>query len=498
MVNKITGSLLSLVIISVSSYTYAFTPKKVIIPAKDIKEVLPIQCEFSSPNYVTYSPDGTKILYTLLENYLYGVIIFEDLITGSETCLTYPYEIDTPADGDAREPDFSPDGTQIVFSLKKDKDFTPQIWKMDVDGSNKRQLTTFKEEFLWLSPKWSPDGKKILVYLAHDHICLINVEDWSVIKIPSAIGGARGDWSPDGKKIALINKHNLWIINFDGTNPVQVTTDGKADSDYAPSWSPDGSKIAYTKVGKHYGDWNNSIVIINVDGSDPTELILPNELGGNCPDWSPNGKEIIFVGVKDITGPYERPKSAAGIYILTLPPELQSAPKKGIIGKMGKRRDGEVFEVTKVKGNMVIDSILSEKGWGDVKKISMNKKEDVIYKPSNWQGEEDLSALAMVQGDDKNLYLAIAVKDDNFVQPFTGDNILKGDHLEFWFETPKGIYQFGLSPGDFEKIVPEVLVWLPKLSNQQKQDMLRGIKIASIKTKTGYNLEAKIPLANLG
>ncbi|MEW6097138.1 MAG: DPP IV N-terminal domain-containing protein [bacterium] len=493
MVNKITGSLLSLVIISVSSYTYAFTPKKVTIPAKDIKEVEPISSEFSSPNYVTYSPDGTKILYTRVLDYVSGVIIFKDLITGSSTCLTEPYEIDTPADGDAQEPDFSPDGTKIVFTLKTElPKGKAQIWKMDIDGQNKVKLTSENDDCE--SPKWSPDGSKIL-FICYNNLYTIDPQgnNKKLIYDPPQYGIIGACWSPDGNKIAFGKVEekgsNIYIIDAEGTTePVQLTFAEYYCTD--PAWSPDGSKIIY--------DSSKGLIIINaVDGSNPTELVLPNGLGGNCPDWSPNGKEIIFVGVKDITGPYEMPKSAAGIYILTLPKELQCPPKKkmrkGEGEKVGK---GEVFEAKRPKGGIVIDGMLRE--WVDVKKVAINKKEYVTYNPSNWQGKDDLSAIAMVQGDDKNLYLAIGVKDDNFVQPFTGDNILKGDHLELWFETPKGIYQLGISPGDFKQIKPEVVLWLPRVPTKNKQQILKGIEVASKKRKKDYTIEAKIPLAPLG
>lgn len=284
--------------------------------------------EYSSPIYVTWSSDESKILYVMSPDLVIGVIVERNLKTKEFNSLTYPYddgEIGESPYGAAFEPDVSPDGKQIVFVMKDDKGI-PQVWKMNVNGKNKIQLTNFEEDKYWLTPKWSPDGKKILVHLAD--IYLINVEDNKKIKIKSERGGFKGDWSPDGGKITLISgkggKYNLWIINSDGTNPVQLTTDSNVDLDYTPSWSPNGKKIAYTDEGKSAArNCDNYIMIINTDGSNPTKIILPNNMGGNCPAWSKDGKRLLCLGIKDVTEEGDKGHhEAAGIYIITLPESI--------------------------------------------------------------------------------------------------------------------------------------------------------------------------------
>ena len=57
---------------------------------------------------------------------------------------------------DTRFPRCYHDGSKIVFSSMKES--PPQIFVMDADGSNLKQLTTEGASY----PAWSPDGEEIV------------------------------------------------------------------------------------------------------------------------------------------------------------------------------------------------------------------------------------------------------------------------------------------------------------------------------------------------
>ena len=107
---------------------------------------VPIRVDEGSWMNVDVSPDGRTLAFDLL-----GDIYTMPIIGGTPTRI---------ADGLAFEhqPRFSPDGRRIAFT--SDRGGGDNIWVMNADGSDKRQVT--KEDFRLLNqPSWSPDGRFI-------------------------------------------------------------------------------------------------------------------------------------------------------------------------------------------------------------------------------------------------------------------------------------------------------------------------------------------------
>jgi dipeptidyl aminopeptidase/acylaminoacyl peptidase len=86
----------------------------------------------------------------------------------------------------------------------------------------------------------------------------------------------------------------IYVMNPDGSNPVNVTNTG--GNDVWPSISPDGSKITFQSDR----DGNNEIYVMNIDGSNPVRL-TNNPESDNRPSYGPNGK-IVFHSFRDDGG----------------------------------------------------------------------------------------------------------------------------------------------------------------------------------------------------
>jgi len=79
-------------------------------------------------------------------------------------------------------------------------------------------------------------------------------------------------WSPDRSQIVFVSdrdngNNDLFIINADGSNPVNLSNNPASDTN--PSWSPDGSQILFVS---DRDNGNNDLFIINADGSNPVNL----------------------------------------------------------------------------------------------------------------------------------------------------------------------------------------------------------------------------------
>ena len=113
-------------------------------------------------------------------------------------------------------------------------------------------------------------------------------------------------WSPDGSKVMFISNRNeysqhqwnIWVVNSNLSNPESLTDEIPEGPFNNPKWSPDGSKIVFTKH-------DESIWIMDANGSNETEL-YPGSLDpkGYVYDleWSPDGLMISFTQSKYTSG----------------------------------------------------------------------------------------------------------------------------------------------------------------------------------------------------
>ncbi len=127
-----------------------------------------------------------------------------------------------------------------------------------------------------------------------DAIFVMNGDGSSKIKL-AQVAALDVAWSPDNTRIAYQSGSDIYVMDADGTNPVQLTNSGRA-SDSSPTWSPDGSRIAFasTRSGAL-----SQIYVMNADGTNVQKLTA---LGGGDPDWSPDGTHIVYANYESGQG----------------------------------------------------------------------------------------------------------------------------------------------------------------------------------------------------
>ena len=181
----------------------------------------------------------------------------------------------------------------------------PQVFTIEPDGSGLRQVTDFPSKDPGAeNPSWSPDGAA----LAFDGVDGKGVDIFTVsqgthpARLPLGVGAFNGDpaYSPDGAQISFDQDtgptapkvHGIFIANADGSNARRLTTGIPSTKSYdtESQWSPDGTRIAFTRVKNSK---QAAVFVVAVDGSGLTRL-TPWSLDAASPDWSPDGREILF------------------------------------------------------------------------------------------------------------------------------------------------------------------------------------------------------------
>jgi Tol biopolymer transport system component len=200
-------------------------------------------------------------------------------------------------------PAWSPDGSKIAFV--SDRTGNLDIWVMNADGSAPVDLTNSPTDEA--DPAWSPDGSRI-AYTAGPPDG--NLQVWvmdaggtdrhEVVEGPD--GARRPAWSPDGSRIAYSSFHvtrsgsveaRISVIGAAGAGARSLTS-GSRDSD--PSWCPEGDPIVFARQGPDPGDGGAAPVdlyAVRRDGSGMNSLTADG--GSSDPSWVPNGTEIVFV-----------------------------------------------------------------------------------------------------------------------------------------------------------------------------------------------------------
>jgi TolB protein len=190
---------------------------------------------------------------------------------------------------------------QIAFAgcMKGDCDYT-QIYVVDADGSNLRQLTD-GPKLNDYDPAWSPDATKIvfsrLLKDGFSRLFVVDVESLDVTQLTDdeTYQDQDPDWSPDGKTIAFMRNADtypsIYLIDADGTDLRRLTESKHGDS--SPAWSPDGEQIAFVR------DLNQeSLFDVFVMAADGTGVRQIADGGGVLqppePVWSPDGDQIAF------------------------------------------------------------------------------------------------------------------------------------------------------------------------------------------------------------
>jgi TolB protein len=201
--------------------------------------------------------------------------------------------------------------TQIAYVSKRAGN--KEIWVMDYDGANGRQLTSLKT--ISLTPRWSPDATRIAFTCYQPYrgvtsaqICLYSLASNRLISFPRFPGTNEAPaWSPDGSQLAFMSSlgggTQIYTSDASGGHMQRITdTAGVSTS---PVWNPKtGQQIVF--VSDRGGD--PVLYMSNSDGSNVQKISVPDMGYVIDPAWSPNGQLLAFS--------WRRPDGNYDIYVM--------------------------------------------------------------------------------------------------------------------------------------------------------------------------------------
>ena len=217
---------------------------------------------------------------------------------------------DSPAQDN--NPQWSPDGTQILFN--SDRNGTHDIFVMNGDGGD--EALVYGTPALEFDPAWCPTSNPRGVFMsdAAGNFDIYSIADYANPTAVRLTDNPLVDGHPScGQDVIVYHSvvqtgnTDVFSMNLDGSNKTNLTN--------APGFqgfatiSPDGSRIAYVDSSSGNGE----IVLANVDGTDPVNLTDDPANDGD-PAFSPDGSALAFQSDRNVD---------FDLYIGELTPDLQ-------------------------------------------------------------------------------------------------------------------------------------------------------------------------------
>lgn len=170
----------------------------------------------------------------------------------------------------------------FAFSARDMKANTSaNIYVISNDGQHLRKITNYDEPYYAINPAWSADGQSLV-------FALFWVSEQTYKQLQSDLATRTLIPQTDSTLTPLPINGNFDLFKMNNQGQIlQNLTQSPALDELQPDWSPDGKHIVF--IGSTV--YTNKLFIMNNDGSHQQRLI---DLEASTPKWSPDSRYIVF------------------------------------------------------------------------------------------------------------------------------------------------------------------------------------------------------------
>jgi Tol biopolymer transport system component/DNA-binding winged helix-turn-helix (wHTH) protein len=269
------------------------TANKLVLAREDGSGQQPFATVPGRAFWLRLSPDGKKLRMTLLNPQNHTTSLWEMDSTGKNLHPLLP-GWSTPESECCGS--WTADGRYFVFQSQHSGG--SNLWMLH-DGSKPVQLTNGPLKFG--APVTARNGDRLFFIGADSHFQLMeynaHTQMFETFKGSLAMAN-RVEFSRDGKWMAWISPHDnsLWRSRVDGSERVQLTSEPMEL--FLMHWSPDDQQLVFMarEPGKLW-----QVYTIDADGNN-LKVVHTEDRNQADPDWSPDGKQIVFGRVPALMG----------------------------------------------------------------------------------------------------------------------------------------------------------------------------------------------------
>ena len=187
---------------------------------------------------------------------------------------------------------------QLAFASDR-VDNVPQIFLLNVDGTGIQQLTTLPDGAC--QPDFSPDGSRMVFIspcpdnqesYSNSGLLIIDLDTLEPQPLVTTLGGDYDPvWSPNGEQIAFTSERDgrpqMFVIDLSTTEITKISESSTLERQ--PSWDPLGEQLVYasTRTGE------SQIWLMSSPGGESTRYSFSDQRDSN-PSWSHDGQLIVF------------------------------------------------------------------------------------------------------------------------------------------------------------------------------------------------------------